>query len=191
MLADLADATGLTSSYSAALGLLRPRGTGHDSGRIATDLAVMLADGGEAIVDLVVLRDQGEVVQPCRLDTDFLAAAGRRRRTRTGPSAVGPRSGPDNSLAAGMRDRSGITAAKAGGREVPALVLDIDATLIHLPLGEGPGRTHLQRRLRSRTVTRRAPAFPAAASSSSARALTERSALITGGSWPELVKGVH
>jgi len=57
LLADLADATGLTTAYSAALGPLRPRGTGHDPGRIATDLAVMLADGGQAITDLAVLRD--------------------------------------------------------------------------------------------------------------------------------------
>ncbi|MCF4136468.1 hypothetical protein L1856_05610 [Streptomyces sp. Tue 6430] len=48
LLADLADATGLSAAYSAAFRPLRPRGTGHDPDRIATDLAVMLADGGEA-----------------------------------------------------------------------------------------------------------------------------------------------
>ncbi|WUV40712.1 transposase (plasmid) [Streptomyces sp. NBC_01483] len=64
LLADLADATGLTTAYSTALRPLRPRGTGHDPGRIATDLAVMLADGGEAIADLAVLRDKGEVFGP-------------------------------------------------------------------------------------------------------------------------------
>ncbi|MEV8106334.1 IS1380 family transposase, partial [Streptomyces sp. NPDC088135] len=40
LLADLADANGLTAAYSTALRSLRPRGTGHDPGRIATDLAV-------------------------------------------------------------------------------------------------------------------------------------------------------
>lgn len=64
LLADLADATGLTTAYSAALGPLRPRGSGHDPGRIATDLAVMLADGGKAIADLAVLRDQAGVFGP-------------------------------------------------------------------------------------------------------------------------------
>lgn len=64
LLADLADATGLTTAYSTALRPLRPRGTGHDPGRTATDLAVMLADGGEATADLAVLRDQGEVFGP-------------------------------------------------------------------------------------------------------------------------------
>lgn len=64
LLADLADATGLTAAHSTALRPLRPRGTGHDPGRIATDLAVMPADGGEAIADLAVLRDQATVFGP-------------------------------------------------------------------------------------------------------------------------------
>jgi len=64
LLADLADATSLTSAFSNALYRLRPRGTGHDPGRVAVDLAVMLADGGEAIADLAVLRDQREVSGP-------------------------------------------------------------------------------------------------------------------------------
>lgn len=64
LLADLTEATGLTAAYSTALRPLRPRDTGHDPGRTATDLAVMLADGGEAIADLAVLRDQGEMIGP-------------------------------------------------------------------------------------------------------------------------------
>lgn len=64
LLADLAEATGLTAAYSTVLRPLRPRDTGHGPGRIATDLAVMLADGGEAIADLAVLRDQREVFGP-------------------------------------------------------------------------------------------------------------------------------
>ncbi|GAA3478074.1 hypothetical protein GCM10018966_026040 [Streptomyces yanii] len=61
LLADLADATGLTTAFTDALCQLRPRGTGHTPGRIAVDLAVMLTDGGEAIADLALLRDQAEV----------------------------------------------------------------------------------------------------------------------------------
>jgi hypothetical protein len=41
LLADLADATGLTTAFTDALRQLRPRGTGHAPGRIAVDLAVM------------------------------------------------------------------------------------------------------------------------------------------------------
>jgi hypothetical protein len=51
LLADLAHAIGLTHAYSTAMGPLRPRGTGHDPGRIAADLAVMLADGAVTLVD--------------------------------------------------------------------------------------------------------------------------------------------
>ncbi|SCG66172.1 hypothetical protein GA0070560_1231, partial [Micromonospora halophytica] len=42
LLADLADVTGLTSAFSLALTKLRQRQSGHDPGRIAVDLAVML-----------------------------------------------------------------------------------------------------------------------------------------------------
>jgi hypothetical protein len=46
LLADVADATGLTRGFSEALAWLRMRRSGHDPGRVAVDLAVMLADGG-------------------------------------------------------------------------------------------------------------------------------------------------
>jgi hypothetical protein len=59
--ADLADATGLTAAFSDALAPLRVRRSGHDPGRVAVDLAVMLADGGEAIADLAVLRNQADL----------------------------------------------------------------------------------------------------------------------------------
>ena len=58
LLADVADATGLTGAFGQALVGLRPRQSRHDPGRVADDVAVMLADGGEAIADLAVLRDQ-------------------------------------------------------------------------------------------------------------------------------------
>jgi hypothetical protein len=61
LLADLADATGLTGAFSDALAPLRVRQSGHDPGRIAVDLAVMLADGGEAIADLAVLRNRADL----------------------------------------------------------------------------------------------------------------------------------
>jgi hypothetical protein len=64
LLTDLADATGLTTAVSDALLPLRQRASGHDPGRIALDVAVMLADGGEAIADLAVLRGQEELFGP-------------------------------------------------------------------------------------------------------------------------------
>lgn len=58
LLADLADATGLTDALSAAMAPTKQRRRGHDRGEVLVDLAVMIADGGEAISDLATLRDQ-------------------------------------------------------------------------------------------------------------------------------------
>jgi Transposase DDE domain group 1 len=64
LLADVADAAGVPAALSDALAGLRERRSGHDPGRVLTDISVMLADGGEAISDLAVLRDQPEVFGP-------------------------------------------------------------------------------------------------------------------------------
>ncbi|WP_405850799.1 IS1380 family transposase [Streptomyces niveus] len=130
LLADLADATGLTTAYSTALRPLRPRGTGHDPGRTAADLAVMLADGGEAIADLAVLRDQGGVFGPVastptawRLlaDTDGAVLASLRAARASAREVAWMQAAETG---------QGIPAVRAGGRELPGLVLDLDATLI-------------------------------------------------------------
>ncbi len=130
LLADLADATGLTAAVSDALRRLRPRGTGHDPGRIAVDLAVMLADGGQAISDLALLRDQAGVFGPVAstptawrllagLDP---ATLGRLRSARAAAREV--------AWLQAAETTAGTPAARAGGRDLPGLVLDIDATLV-------------------------------------------------------------
>ena len=58
LLCDLADELRLTTGLSAAMAATKQRDRGHDRGEVLVDLAVMLADGGEAISDLAVLRDQ-------------------------------------------------------------------------------------------------------------------------------------
>lgn len=130
LLADLADATGLTAAYSAALRPLRPRGTGHDPGRIATDLAVMLADGGEAIADLAVLRDQGEVFGPvASTPTAWRLLADTDDRTLTALRSARAQAREVAWLQAAEHGE-GIPAVQAAGRMLPGLVLDLDATLI-------------------------------------------------------------
>jgi hypothetical protein len=130
LLADLADATGLSSAFCDALRGLRTRGTGHDPGRVAVDLAVMLADGGQAISDLALLRDQAEVFGP----------------VASTPTAWRLLAGIDPAMLAGLRSaratardvawlqtaetKGGMPTARAGGRDLPGLVLDIDATLV-------------------------------------------------------------
>ena len=55
---DLADELGLTTALSEAMAPTKQRQRGHDRGQVLADLAVMIADGGETISDLAVLRDQ-------------------------------------------------------------------------------------------------------------------------------------
>jgi hypothetical protein len=68
LFADVAEVTGLTSACSEMLASLRQRQGGHDPGRVAVDVAVMLADGGEAMSDLAVLRDQPGLFGPVASD---------------------------------------------------------------------------------------------------------------------------
>ncbi|WP_405417748.1 IS1380 family transposase [Streptomyces microflavus] len=130
LLADLADVTGLTSAYSTVLRPLRPRGTGHAPGRITADFAVMLADGGETITDLAVLRDQGEVFGPiASTPTTWRLLAGVDERVLNRLRSARAQAREIAWLQA-SETRCGIPPAKAGGQELPGLVLDIDATLI-------------------------------------------------------------
>ncbi|MFJ4745702.1 IS1380 family transposase [Streptomyces sp. NPDC088775] len=130
LLADLADATGLTAAYSTALRSLRPRETGHDPGRIATDLAVMLANGGEAIADLAVLRDQAGVFGPVASTPTawrLLAAVDERALASLRSARAQAR---EVAWMQAAEQGEGIPAVRAAGHMLPGLVLDLDATLI-------------------------------------------------------------
>jgi hypothetical protein len=61
LLADLAEAVGLTSAVSAAMASTKQRRRGHDRGEVLVDLAVAIADGSETISDLATLRDQPDL----------------------------------------------------------------------------------------------------------------------------------
>ena len=65
LLADRAGLTGALSSGLARTGVFPV----HDRGRVLVDLAVMIADGGEALCDIDVLRHQAEVFGPVASDT--------------------------------------------------------------------------------------------------------------------------
>jgi DDE family transposase len=58
LLVGLADRVGLTGALSAAMAPTRQRVSAHDPGVVLRDLAVMLADGGDCLSALGVLRDQ-------------------------------------------------------------------------------------------------------------------------------------
>lgn len=90
----------------------------------------MLADGGEAISDLALLRDQREVFGPVAstptawrlladIDTTALAAL------RTARAAA-----RETAWLQAAETRRGTPISRAGGRDLPGLVLDLDATLV-------------------------------------------------------------
>ena len=89
LLSGLADALGLTAGLVRGLSV-HSRKVRHEPGRVARDLAVMLADGGDCLSDLGALRDQevlfGEVASEAtayrcleRLDEKMLAQVRKAR----------------------------------------------------------------------------------------------------------------
>ena len=130
LLADVAVASGLVAAFDEAAGAGRVRRSAHTPGRVLVDVAVMLADGGEAIADLAGQRNQadlfGAVASPATcwrvLDSIDSATLEKLKRAR-----------------AAARERAWLLRAEAGrplpavvcgGRTQPGLVVDIDATLV-------------------------------------------------------------
>ena len=103
LLADVGAAAGLPEAFDDAIGGRRRRRSAHRPGGVLTDLAVLLADGGQSITDLAVLRDQPELFGSVASTTTAwrvldsvdgvgLAALKRARAVaRNGPGCCGPR----------------------------------------------------------------------------------------------------
>jgi len=123
----LADRAGLTAALSA--GLARSGWWPvHDRGRVLVDLAVMIADGGEAICDIDALRHQHELFGPVASDTTVWRAldeigAVQARRIAKARAKVRARM---------WKLFGGPPAARAAGRDVGAgvIVLDVDSTIV-------------------------------------------------------------
>jgi len=64
LLRELADESGLTAGWTAALLDTYQGAPVHLPGRVLTDLAVTLADGGDCLADLAALRDQVALFGP-------------------------------------------------------------------------------------------------------------------------------
>lgn len=123
----LADRVGLTNELSKAM--VRARFVPvHDRGRVLVDVAVMLADGGEAIADIDVLRHQSDVLgqvasAPTVWRTLDEVTSGRlkkiaadRAQTRRHVWAQLP---------------GGVPANKVAGTDLGStVVLDVDATIV-------------------------------------------------------------
>ncbi|GAA2376947.1 IS1380 family transposase [Dactylosporangium salmoneum] len=130
LLADVADATGLTAACGDALADLRQRRGVHDPGRVAVDLAVMLADGGEAISDLAVLRDQTQLFGPVASDSTawrLLSDMDSAVLARLHAARAAAR---ELAWAQRIETRGGLPMTTAAGLPVPGLVLDLDASIV-------------------------------------------------------------
>jgi hypothetical protein len=132
LLADLADATGLTSAFSQALAGLRQRQRqgGHDPGRIAVDLAVMLADGGEAIADLAVLRNQPALFGTVASDPTAWRLLSQLDATLLAELRAARAHAREVAWAQHAEVRGDLPQPMAAGQQVDGLVLDIDATIV-------------------------------------------------------------
>lgn len=123
----LADRTGLTATLSAVLAR-RSFTPVHDRGRVLTDVAVMLADGGEAIADIAVLGHQCALLGP-------VASAPTVWRTLAELSAA--RLAKVDEARARVRRHvwsqlpGGVPASKVADSDLgDVVVLDVDATIV-------------------------------------------------------------
>jgi hypothetical protein len=130
LLADVAEVTGLTDACGDALAGLRQRRGVHDPGRVAVDLAVMLADGGEAISDLAVLRDQAALFGPVASDPTAWRLLSDVDEVMLGRLREARARARELAWAQAMETRGGLPQATAAGRPIPGLVLDLDASIV-------------------------------------------------------------
>lgn len=123
----LADRVGLTSELSKVM-VRRNFVPGHDRGRVLTDVAVMLVDGGEAIADIDVLRHQSSVLgRVASAPTVWRAldevTPGRLKRIQNARARV------RRQVWSQLPD--GVPASKVAGTDLDDLiVLDTDATIV-------------------------------------------------------------
>jgi hypothetical protein len=116
LLVELADRIGLTAALSEAMAPTRERRSAHDPGVVLRDLAVAIADGGDHVTDLGVLRGQEAL---------FGVVASETTAHRVLKSI-------DAGLLEGIRGARAKALAKAwdAGARPEELILDIDASLL-------------------------------------------------------------
>ena len=116
LLVELADRLGLTAALSKAMAPTRERRSAHDPGIVLRDLAVAIADGGDHISDLGVLRGQEALFGPVASET-------------TAHRVV---KSIDADLLEAIRAARAVALAEAwgAGARPEELILDIDASLL-------------------------------------------------------------
>jgi Transposase DDE domain group 1 len=119
LLAELADRLGLTAALSWRAGRGQTPRHRHDAGAVLRDLAVMLADGGDCLSDLAVLRDQPQL---------FGSVASTATAWRVVEQVAADELGLAGLRAARAQARG--RAWQAGAHADGLLLVDIDGTLV-------------------------------------------------------------
>lgn len=116
LMVELADRLGLTEALSGAMASTRERRSAHDPGVVLRDLAVAIADGGDHVTDLGVLRGQRAL---------FGAVASESTAHRV-IKAI------DGEALEALRAARAVALSKAwdAGARPKELILDIDASLL-------------------------------------------------------------
>lgn len=116
LLAELGDRVGLTAGLSAAMAPTRERHSAHDPGVVLRDVIVAIADGGDCVTDLGVLRDQQALFGPI---------ASERTAHRVIKSV-------DADLLEAIRGARAVARERAwdAGARPETLTLSVDATLL-------------------------------------------------------------
>jgi hypothetical protein len=118
LIAEMADRVGLTSALDRELEDLFERTPTHSPGRVVRDLAVMLADGGDALCDLAAVRDQEALFGPVASDSTAYRLIERIAAEPDGLERL-----------RAARAEARARAWRRGGRPRLA-VIDLDATLL-------------------------------------------------------------
>jgi Transposase DDE domain group 1 len=119
LLGQVADKTGLTKALGQGLAPMRERRGAHDPGRVIRDLAVMLADGGEALSDLAAVREQAPLFGAVASDSTAYRVISQIARDPELVEALG---------AAHAKAREQAWSLGVGPQR---LTIDLDATLVN------------------------------------------------------------
>jgi hypothetical protein len=120
LLAEMADFVGLSGALNDALAPTVQRRRRHDPGQVLLDVALTLADGGDCLSDLAVLRDQPSLFGPVA----STPTASRVIDSVDAERLAGIRAARATARAAAWK--AGLCPVRSSG----PLILDFDATLV-------------------------------------------------------------
>jgi len=131
LLADVADRTTLTAELSEAVVGLRKRRARHDPDRMLVDMAVAVADGARTISDVAVLADQAALFGAVASDSTCWRLLDRLDTARLG-AVASARAAAREVVWAQRAELCGepFPRARAAGRDLPGLVIDLDASVV-------------------------------------------------------------